>query len=316
MRSPSPRPADRLEHDVLVYGGLEEYLAATVPHLREGVEAGEVPLVVVPEPRLSALRDALGADGREATFVDADEFYAHPVRALRDYDRILRLHAPRRLRVVGERNWSDDPLETVEWARYESLVNTLFAASGARVICAYDRDAVRPQVLEHALRTHRRLIDGRSERHNDAYPESDYLEPAGFGADGAWSPPPPDAAHLPFGAMEDLQRVRRFVAARASGHGLDEKQIAALETAVTEAATNALKHGAAPRWVRVWRRPGEFVCEVSDHGRWRPGALAGFTPPVSALERGFGLWTVRLLVDVVRLHAGEDGTSVRLLMRR
>ncbi|SEF89892.1 Anti-sigma regulatory factor (Ser/Thr protein kinase) [Thermomonospora echinospora] len=306
-------PGTSLRHNALLYGDVGEYLAVTAPYLRAGLEAGDAVFAVVPRPRSQALRETLGRDGRDVTFIDAEVFYQHPVRALHEYDRVMRAHAPRRLRVVGENIWPGDRTETMEWVRYESLVNAVFAASGAQVICAYDRTAVDAEIIGHARRTHPWLIDGRAE-----YASGEYAEPAGLGTDSdrvPRTPPPSDAQYLPFGSEQELYQVRRFVAARASGHGLDGRRVVALETAVTEVATNALKHGAPPMGVRVWTRPGEFVCEVGDHGRWRPGAPAGLVPPGSALDSGFGLWTVRLLMDRVWLYAGRDGTFVRMVVR-
>ncbi|MBA9007644.1 sensor histidine kinase [Thermomonospora cellulosilytica] len=300
-----------LEHNALVYDGVAEYLATVVPFLRDGLEAGDAVFAVLPGPRLEALRDVLGRAGGQITYVEAGTFYRHPVRALQDYDRLVRAHAPRRVRVAGERNWSADARwETAEWIRYETLVNTVFARSGARVVCAYDRNAVDAGIVEEARRAHPWMIVGGDRRANGGYEDSPVPGP-----DRDRPAPPADACHLPFGSAFELYQVRRFVTARASAHGLDAGRLAALETAVTEVATNALKHGAAPMGVRVWSQGGEFVCEVGDHGRWRAGAPAGFAPPGSALDSGFGLWTVRLLVDAVRLYADRDGTFVRLVMR-
>ncbi|TNY38348.1 sensor histidine kinase [Thermomonospora catenispora] len=294
-----------LEHGALVYGGLAEYLAALVPFLREGVEAGDAVFAVAPAARLEALREALGRAGDRITYLEAEAFYRCPAQTLRDYDRLVRAHAPRRVRVAGERPWpAEEPwARAAEWTRCESLINTVFARSGARAMCAYDRDAVNARVLREARRAHLWVIDGGA-------PE----DVAASGADRR--PSPLDVDRLPFESAFELYQVRRFVTARASRHGLDAARLAALETAVTEVATNALKHGAAPREVRVWSHGEEFLCEVGDHGRWRPGAPTGLLPPGSALDSGFGLWTVRLLVDAVRVHADRAGTRVRLVMRR
>jgi signal transduction histidine kinase len=51
--------------------------------------------------------------------------------------------------------------------------------------------------------------------------------------------------------------------------------------AVTEAATNAIKHGTPPASVRLWTAAGYLVCEITDHGQWEPGALLGLIPPAS-----------------------------------
>lgn len=303
-----------IEHNALLYEGLGEYLTTTAPYLRAGLEAENVLLAVVPEPRLSALRDTMGRDGESVVFIDAGVFYQHPVRTIKEYDSTVRQFAPRRLRVVAEPIWlGRNPAETVEWARYESLVNVAFATSGAHVICAYDRTVVPPEVIEHARRTHPQLIDGQAE-----YRSRDYREPESFGADCdrlPRTPAPDDADYLPFATERDLQAVREFVRERTARRELAAETARGLLTAVTEVATNALRHGTPPMGIRVWADADELVCEVSDHGFWQPGSLTGFVPPESALQTGFGLWTVRLLVDFVRLHTGWDGTFVRLHVR-
>lgn len=310
-----PHAPEGIEHNALIFDGLGDFLAATAPFLRDGLAEGNVLVAVVPEPRLSALRDTLGPDGAGATFVDAAAFYRHPVRTIKDYDKLVREVAPLRLRVVAEPVWRGrGPAETVEWTRYESLVNAAFSSSGAHVICAYDRAAVPEPILLDARRTHPQVISGQAR-----YPSLDYLDPAAFGAGcdrTPRTPPPADAGYLPFAAECDLQAVRAFATGWAVRHGLAAERVQALETAVTEVATNALRHGTAPMGLRVWTTPGELVCEVGDHGFWQPEPLIGYVPPESVLEPGFGLWTVRLLVDRMRVYAGWDGTFVRLYVAR
>jgi anti-sigma regulatory factor (Ser/Thr protein kinase) len=80
--------------------------------------------------------------------------------------------------------------------------------------------------------------------------------------------------------------------------------------AVSEIASNAVRHG-SPRAQLLLRAdlagPG---AEVSDSGRWRPGAVA-----VSPTEPGgMGLLLAYLLCDDVGIQAGPDSTRVRLRM--
>lgn len=55
-------PSQPFIHEALLYGDLDEFLAGTVRLLQEGFEQDAPALVAIPEPRLSALREALGAD--------------------------------------------------------------------------------------------------------------------------------------------------------------------------------------------------------------------------------------------------------------
>lgn len=303
-----------LEHRAFVYDGTDHFLAVTERFLRSGLEAGQAVLAVAQEPNLSALRDLFG-DGAEIEWVDAADFYLHPVRTLRDYQGLVNKFAPRTVCALAEPVWRDwDERQTLEWIRYESLINEVFKDSGARALCPYDREALPPRILEEARRTHPMVVtDGPT------LPTGAYVDPVTFGAAcdrGLRFVRPADAEYFPV-EHDDLHALRSFVAERALLHGLAKRPAQNLVTAVNEVAANALQHGLPPVGMWVWRDGPELLCEIGDNGLWRPAPtpLTGFIPPDSALQRGFGLWTVRLLVDLMELRAGWDGTFVRLHVR-
>jgi hypothetical protein len=62
--------AGEFVHPALLYRDSDEYLAATVPFIRDGLAAGEPVAVAVPDPNLALLRDALGADAERILFRD------------------------------------------------------------------------------------------------------------------------------------------------------------------------------------------------------------------------------------------------------
>jgi anti-sigma regulatory factor (Ser/Thr protein kinase) len=299
-----------LVHCALMYDDEGEFLAATVPFLHSGMAAGDAMLAVVPQPRIDALRRALGPDSAAVQFIDAIGWYQHPVHTIAAYDAFLRAQAPQRVCALTEPVWQGrSPLEVVEWARYEAIVNAAFDNSGASAMCAYDRSVLGPEVLEGALRTHPELLDGPgTHQHSHTY-----VDPAGFSAACDREP-----LRLPscFDSVSfesaDLHDVRRFVTDRSLRYGVPNATLGNLLVAVTEVATNAINHGTPPMAVRIWAEDDALICEIADCGFWRPTGLLGFLPPESATTTGFGLWGVRMLTDLVQIRTGWDGTVVRM----
>ncbi|NEA24644.1 sensor histidine kinase [Actinomadura bangladeshensis] len=301
-----------LEHKAFLYDGTDDFLSVTVPFLKSGLERGQTVIAVAREPGLTALRDMVGE--KDVEYIDSAGFYRHPVRTLRDYQAIVKQSGPRGVCALAEPVWDGwDERQTLEWIRYESLINVVFGETEARALCPYDAAALPPRILAEARRTHPLLLAPGHDGDN-----AEYIDPETFGSGfdrGLRFDRPHDAEYLPIDGA-DLHALRSFVAERAGRHGLTGQSAQNLVTAVNEVAANALQHGTPPIGLWTWRHGPELICEIADHGFWRPGPLTGFIPPDSALQRGFGLWTVRLLVDLMELRAGWDGTYVRLHKRR
>ncbi|MGI8329027.1 anti-sigma factor RsbA family regulatory protein [Actinomadura scrupuli] len=304
---------ERLVHQALLYGGEAEFLTATVPFLKAGLEADDEVLAVVPGPSSAALHDMLGSDAGPVRFIDAATFYQHPVRTIASYNDIVHAVAPRRVRVLAEPFLPGrSPLETVEWSRYEAVVNAAFSTTPAQVICGYDTRRAAPEVLDAARRTHPMLVGWHGTHRNRGYDD-----PERFGVDCDRMPLPAPAelpVTLSFERLEDLRGVRRFVeshARRLAMHGLE---MAKFRQAVDSVVGNAIKHGSPPMELRLWGEDDFVVCEVVDFGHWRPDGLVGFLPPEPGT--GFeGLWGARMLVDAVHVRTGWSGTVVRLRTR-
>ncbi|MFC4913139.1 anti-sigma factor RsbA family regulatory protein [Actinomadura gamaensis] len=315
-RATAVTEARPLEHRAFLFGGLDDFLSRAVPFVRDGLDDdGREVVVVVAEPRLTALRDHFPGCADDM-FIDASMFYSHPVRTLRSYLELVKAKDPKRVHALAEpvwrREWTER--ETLEWARYESLINEVFKGTGASALCPYDTYTLPPRILEHARRTHPRLVQGSTETRNERF-----TEPEAFSAEADRArvfPTPRESDYLPV-ASHDLHELRRWVGDRSERHGLSRQDAQNLVTAVNEVAANALRHGIPPVGVRLWTEDADLVCEVGDNGYWRDfSPLVGFVPPRTALDNGFGLWTVRLLVDLVEVRAGWDGTFVRMRLRR
>jgi CheY-like chemotaxis protein len=163
----------KCEHEALVYSTVEEFLAATVPFIREGLEDEEPLLVVTKEANLSALREALDADAGKVDFVDSAAWYRSPRQTLDAYAQYVREHLEEgagRLRVIGEPVWPRTSARAVaEWKRYESAINVAWASTPVTVVCPYDASELPEDVVADATRTHPVLRTGRGTRPSPRY---------------------------------------------------------------------------------------------------------------------------------------------------
>src|SRR5262249_56020621 len=84
---------------------------------------------------------------------------------------------------------------------------------------------------------------------------------------------------------------------------------------VSEAVTNAQRHGRPPTTMRIWAAPDRIVVTVHDTGHGPADRLAGLVPaPGSTSDRrlGLGLWVMHQLDIDVALRHSDDGFTVKL----
>ena len=80
-------------HQVAFYEGVDDFLAATIPYLREGLEAGEPLLVALGAEKTELLRGELGADAERIDFSDIEGFGRNPARIIPAWQDFLDRHA-------------------------------------------------------------------------------------------------------------------------------------------------------------------------------------------------------------------------------
>ncbi len=147
-----------LKHRVLEYGSDDEYLAATIPFLMEGIARSDCVLTVTARRYMNLVRDALGDNAQHVEFLDASEWYSSLSNAASGYRAFLTERFERGapwIRIVGEPVWAGrSETQLAEWFRYESIINVAFASSPATIVCTYDTRSVPESVLSNARRTH------------------------------------------------------------------------------------------------------------------------------------------------------------------
>src|SRR5947209_15693920 len=128
-------------HEAVLYAGSEQFSDACLTFIREGVEAGEPVLVMVPRAKIDALRSGLNGQADGVHFADMEEVGANPARIIPAWRRFVddQSMTGRRMRGIGEPIWAGrSPDELVECQHHESLLNLAFAGAPAfHLLCPY-----------------------------------------------------------------------------------------------------------------------------------------------------------------------------------
>ena len=112
-----------------------------------------------------------------------------------------------------------------------------------------------------------------------------------------------------------VKEARDFADHAAADFGFDEETRYQVKLAMSEAVTNAIKHGSASSddEIRILaiEESGALVFEVVDTGRFRPRVRRRGDLP----ESGRGLDFMRRLMDEVDLRPSAGGTLLRFVKR-
>ena len=301
-------------HEALFYAGEEEFLAGTVPFIRDAVWGGEPVLVAVSQSRARAIASELNGEADAVHFVDMAELGRNPACIIPAWSDFVEAHGARGrpLRGIGEPIWADrSPAELVECQRHESLLNLAFADTPSFwLVCPYDTDALESAVIEEAQRSHPYLSMDGTQLESASYSGTEFAaEP--FRA--PLSEPTGNVHTLPFDT-DGVPALRELVAREASDAGIGEARKNDLVLAVSELATNSIRYGGGHGVLRHWRDGEMLVCEISDHGTIDE-PLAGRVRPDGGEIGGFGLWLVNQLCDLVQIRSFESGSVARMHVR-
>ena len=297
-----------------MYAGRDEFVESAGAFIRAGIDAGEPTLVVVGARKIDWLRESLNGDTEAVLFADMAGVGANPARIIPAWHEFVSAHAPAgaRLRGIGEPIFpARNAEELVECQRHESLLNVAFDGTpGFWLLCPYDTDALPPDVIEEARRSHPYLMRGESRA------SVEYRGLEAFAAPFAAPLPraPATASELGF-ELATLSSIRRFVRAGSEAALLAPARREELVLAVDELASNSIRHGGGSGVVRIWRDGEKVVCEVADRGRIGD-PLAGRVERPPGSVGGYGLWIANQLCDLVQIRSSADGNAVRLHIKR
>lgn len=301
-------------HEALMYAGLADFLAQTVPFLAEGVDAGEPALVALPQVRVDALRQALGSRAADVQFAPMERIGRNPSRIISEWHAFVdrRPADGRPIRGIGEPIWATrSPAELAECHMHESLLNEAFADAPAfTLLCPYDTDDLDAATLHNAQCTHPLV-----RRDAESTPSPSYA-PDAIREHHLGDPLPPTPARARLvtvhrqGPRPPLRTLRRLVAEHALSSGTAPGRVNDLVLAVHEVIVNAIAHDESAS-LALWREDDAVVCEVRNATAF-DDPMAGRRYPGHAPRSGRGLWLVNQICDLVQVRSGEHGTTVRV----
>ncbi len=307
-------------HEALLYSGEAEFVSATSTFVSEGLAAGEAVLAVVDAHKIGLLRSALGDQAGAVEFADMAVVGRNPGRILDAWYRFAAEHAGAGTgaRGIGEPvSPTRSTAELVECQLHEALLNVAFPAQPAwTLLCPYDTGTLGAAALAEARRTHPFLRRGA-----DTVASADFAKD-GYGGPGAppspWQfrdplpEPPADAGTVDLAIGDaSLSVLRHQVSAHATEAGASAARAGDLALAVSELATNSVRHGGGHGRLRLWADRGNLVCEVADTGHITD-PLVGRRRPTGRQLRGRGLGRVQQLCDLVQVRTEPGGTVVRV----
>jgi len=301
-------------HHALIYESADELMAAAVPFLTEGLEAGQEAILLCPPALARAIAAAVGRGGPMRA-IDPEDVFTGSVRALAAIRRVALGHDGGGVRIVASAPLGRSLDGWQEWGRYEAAVNVALAPLHLSCICAYDgRDMPDPM----------RSIIGRTHPYlrtpGDVRANPDFLDPATFvrwTAAAAADPVEQAAPDIEIPAIVDvydLAEARSAVRAALTRARVSGLIAADCTAAAGELLANAFQHGRPPVRLRLWIRPDRLVCTVHDHGPGVDDPLAGYVPPPDPGEHGgAGLWLARQTCDRLDMRHDGDGFTVRAM---
>ncbi len=312
MRTGAARGQVGHYHEAGFYGSDAEFAALIVPFAEEGIAAGE-PVIIGYDDRKSGLLRSWLTDPSAVDFIDDKSLYATPGRAIATYRRLFELHVAMgagQIRIAGDVPHPGNGGRFEGWDRYESAVNTVWQDFPVWGRCLYDTTITPAPVLDIVERTHPRIVSPSGERRaSDRYQGASAFEGLPYTPDPLEdSTPLAELVNRP--AADARHALTQIGRGRIPATTLDDLLIG-----VSEAVTNAQRHGRPPATVRIWATPGHIVVTVHDTGRGPADHLAGLVPAPSNISDhrlGLGLWAMHQLDIGVALRHTDDGFTVRL----
>jgi predicted small metal-binding protein/anti-sigma regulatory factor (Ser/Thr protein kinase) len=304
----APEPHERYRHECQLYRGIDEFLVAIVPFIQDGLERGQQVMVAVAEPRLQAVRDALGADANLVVFADMAKLGRNPALIIPAWREFAAAANGRPIRGVGEPIWAGrSDAEIVECQLHEALLNLAVSEQTPLwLLCPYDIESLDDALIVEALRSHPFVVESDTDAGNRHFGGAAHARSL-FAATLPQPVVPTTAVHFDDDRHgEAAAQIQRF----ATGAGIPAQRSAKLVSAIDELATAGWRDAGGVQ-IRLWLSEDVMVCEVDDRGLV-DDPLIGRASSLRPQSRERGIRLANELCDLVQVRSNASGTTVRV----
>lgn len=309
MTAASTEPLDgAVWHWALLYEGRRQYADGVLRFVNGALGVGRPVFVAVPREHSELLREHLDGSAERVRFADMTTVGRNPSCIIPAIRAFVDEHSGTRVSFVGEPIWPGrTAAEVAEATRHEALINAAFEGAGAEVLCPYDLEGLSAGVIADVFRTHPEVLDDSGRPR----PSGRYEDPESVWKSVGYLPPAPAGGLSLVVVQGDLPVLRQAARDLATHVRLPRSRGEDFVLAVTELATNSLRHGRGPAAVTLWSESDAALCQVEDRGLVTD-PLVGRRMPLTEGTTGRGLWLVNHLCDLVQLHSSAAGTTVRI----
>ena len=313
--SAAPVPSEQLgagaaglRHMLYPYAGNADYLDGLLAYVDQARAADGSVVICAPEDRCDLLRGYL-REGDSVAFMDLTVLGTNPGRLIPAWrEWIDRRSTAGAVHGIGESVWSGRSAARLSELQYhEWLLNLAFAQTPTwSLLCPYDTVGQSEEAVEAVGRSHPLVWDGATSTTAAHYAPGPYA----FVRFAAPRTPYDETQYT----IHDLTALRELVTEWATSYTLSAGRIRDLLLAVTEVASNSIRHGGGKGTLRVWVEDGALVCEFRDAGVIKD-PMVGRVRPTADQIGGCGLWFVHQLCDLVEIRSEPThGTCIRLHM--
>jgi hypothetical protein len=309
------RAHESYRHECVLYAGLENFLATTVPFIRDGLAREEPVMVAVAEPRLQALRSALGPDADAVDFADMADLGGNPARIIPAWREFTDRHSARGrpVRGIGEPIWAGRaPADIVESQLHEALLNTAVAPDTPLwLLCPYDTTTLGEEILAEAHHSHPVIVRDGSYRGSTSYSGTVHIENLFHG-----SLPDPTGPITAITFDPVRERHIEHLVRHTRSAGLPMPRVVKLAAAVADLAAAAHAETGDAR-IRLWPDRGALICDVTDPGVITDPMIGRTSTSTStSTARARAVRLANELCDLVQTRSTTDGTTIRIHTRR
>jgi hypothetical protein len=289
-------------HCACLYEDDEQFLAAAVPFLTEGLESGQRSLAVTTPHQRALLGAALGARSESVDYADSASFGGVPPRYLAACHRYWKGGAG--VRILAGPLWAGrSAREITAWTLMEAALNVTLASTSISMMCSYDAAALGQDIIVNALRTHPERAAGAARS-----PSAGYSDPAEFARSfGAAPLPDPPATAEAFEFDGDLRELRRFIAGSAVARGMAGGGAQMLVLAASEIGAYLKNRWPASTAVRVWEQQAAAVCDFRQPGGSVTDPFLALRPAGLVPGDGDGLWLANQICDWMEIRPAATG---------